>query len=162
MMGGAASGARGSAYERELVRHFAAHGWGALRLPSSGSATTRDLPDVLAGRSTGSGTIESYVDGNPWDSVPLTEAWAIEAKSGKATTLYVDGDEVDALEAFARQWGARPLLGARSTRQGTPTEHYLLDPADARKTDGGNYGLPIDGIEDRAFAVVGEDGITRL
>ena len=135
-MGGAASGQKGSRYERELVSHFRDSGWGALRLPSSGSATDRELPDVLAGtprQSTGGGE--------------LSNLWAIEAKSGKAPTLYVDGDEVSALRAFADVWGATPLLGARSTRRGTPTAHYLVRPADARQTGGGNYGLPIDGIE---------------
>lgn len=159
-MGGAASSSKGSRYERELVNRFDAAGWGSLRLPSSGSATDRELPDVLAGRSTGSGTIESYVDGNPWDSVPLTEAWAIEAKSGKATTLYVDGDEVDALEAFARQWGARPLLGARFTTQASPTATYLVRPDDARgPTDAGLLGLPVVDIEERAYATVTDDAV---
>ena len=161
-MGGAASGRIGSRYERELVNAFRDAGWGALRLPASGGATERELPDVLAGRSTGSGSIESYVDGNPWDSVPLTEAWAIEAKAGKATTLYVDAEEVEALRTFAEIWGARPLLGARSTRQGTPTAHYLVPPERARVTDSGTYGLPIDGIEDRAYAVVGSDGVSVI
>ena len=152
MSGGAASGQRGSRYERELVGHFRDAGWGALRLPSSGSATARDLPDVLAGRA------------NPPNALGEQTTWlyAVEAKSGKASTLYVDGDEVAAIRAFADVWGATPLLGARSTRRGTPTAHYLVRPADARQTGGGNYGLPIDGIEERVYAVVGSDGVEVL
>lgn len=155
------SAAKGTAREQELVRRFVADGWGALRLPSSGSATDRDLPDVLAGRSTGSGTIESYVDGYPWESVPRTEAWCVELKSGKATTLYVDAAEVEALNAFARTWGARPFLGARFTTQGSSTDTFLVPPDAARATETG-YGLPVVDIEERAVAVVGEDGVERV
>lgn len=142
------SKAKGSVYERELVNAFDAAGWGALRLPSSGSAIDRDLPDVLAGRPV-------PVPGRG----KFTETLAIEAKSGKATTLYVDAVEVDALEAFARRWGATPYLSARFTTQGSATDHYLVAPEDARRTDGGAYGLPRVDAAERASVVVGSGGV---
>lgn len=157
--GGAAAGRKGSKYERELVNHFADNGWGALRLPSSGSATDRDLPDVLAGRPRKATPKVGWT--HPKPTKTYSQTWAIEAKSGQATTLYVTESEVRDLEAFANVWGATPLLGARSTQQGTDTRHYLLRPADARRTDGGAHGLPVAELAERAFAVVGSEGVER-
>lgn len=146
-MGGAGSSRRGATYERELVNHFRDSGYGALRLPSSGSSTKRDLPDVLAG--------------TPWPDqyVGATELIAIELKSGSATTLYVDEEEVEALKSFASTWCAKPFLASRRTTQATDTKHYLVRPEDARRTDGGRYGLPNADIKDRAALMVDSDGV---
>jgi len=142
------SHAKGSRYERELVNRFRASEWGALRLPSSGSATDADLPDVLAGRGVAQTLTRSHL-------------LAVELKSGQSTTLYVDESEVDALERFADRWGATPLLGARFTTQGSETHTYLVAPAAARQTDGGNYGLPRADIDGRAEWLVTPDGVVR-
>lgn len=156
-MGGAASGAKGAQRERELVNYFADAGWGALRLPSSGSATDRELPDVLAGRPREATPKAGWTHPKPVKT--YTQSFAIEAKSGKATTLYVDASEVEDLRAFADRWGATPYLAARSTQQATDTCHYLVAPEDARMTPSGRFGLPIDDIEERASVRVGGDGV---
>lgn len=164
------SSSKGAARERELVNRFDAAGWGALRLPSSGSATKRELPDVLTGRgerftdwSLDVNTDEVVDNGHDYECMEL---WAIELKSGAQTTLYVDEQEVDDLEAFASSWGARPLLGARFTFNSGEhygeTDTYLVDPDAARRTDGGAYGLPVDDIRERAFAIVTKDAVERL
>lgn len=123
-------------YEGELVRALCDAGWATMRAPTSGSATDRDLPDIIA--------LNAERDA----------AWAIEHKSGSGTTLYVDADEVEQLRRYAAAAGAIPLLCARFTTQATPTTHFLLPPADARQTDGGNYGLPASDIHERASALV--------
>lgn len=164
MTGGAASGRTGSRYERELVDYLRDDGWGALRLPSSGSSTARDLPDVLAGRprliETGEHVLDSGIVERELETA--AELWAIEAKSGKDPTLYVDAAEVDALGSFAGVWGATPYLAARSTRQATGTRHYLVAPEDARRTMDGNYGLPIAELDERASVAVGPEGVAWL
>lgn len=129
------SGRKGANYERELVRTLDALGFGALRLPSSGSATSRDLPDVLVGQPTESGH---------------ASLWAVEAKCGSDTTLYCSDAEVQALRRFAETWGATPYLSARFTSRSHPTAHFLVRPENARRTDSGLYGLPVEDIEDRA------------
>lgn len=136
-----------TAYEREFARILDAAGWAVMRAPSSGSATDRDLPDVLAaGR-------------DPADS-QRRYLMAVEHKSGADSTLYVDADEVAALERFADHFGAQTFLVARFTDHSTGTGHYLVDPLDARRTDAGTYGLPRSDVSDRATAVVREgDGI---
>lgn len=133
-----------SRYERELVNLLDDLGWGVMRAPSSGAVTDRDLPDVLAGIN-GAGT-----PGGVCAPTPL----AIEHKSTSKTTAYVGFGEVKAIERFADRFGATPLLGVRYTAQGTPTDHYLVRPHDARLTDQGNYGLPIEDIEKRATIIV--------
>ena len=142
------SGKKGSRYERELVNRFESCGWGALRCPSSGGATDRELPDILAGLA---------LDG-PSKDYPISRALAIELKSGKSTTLYVDKEEVKALKSFAESFGATPLLGARFTTQASSTDIYLVSPEDARMTPKA-YGLPISDIKDRAYMRVTTDSI---
>ena len=145
------SGKKGSRYERELVNRFESLGWGALRCPASGGATDRELPDILAGLA---------LDG-PSKDFPISRALAIELKSGKSTTLYVDRDEVKALRSFAQSFGATPLLGARFTTQASSTDIYLVSPEDARMTPKA-YGLPISDIEDRAYMRVTKDSIELI
>jgi Holliday junction resolvase len=142
---GANASKRGAAYERELVNYLRDAGYGALRLPSSGSATERELPDVLTGHPDLNGS----------------SLLAIEVKSGSASTLYVEKSEVDALGSFARTWGATPYLAARRTSRGTDTKHYLVAPSDARQTPSGNYGLPSADVAERASIVIGPEGIQR-
>ena len=145
------SGKKGSRYERELVNRFESCGWGALRCPSSGGGTDRELPDILAG----------LAFEGPSKDYPISRALAIELKSGKSTTLYVDKEEVYALRSFAESFGATPLLGARFTTQASSTDIYLVKPEDARMTPKA-YGLPISDIEDRAYMRVTKDSIELI
>lgn len=166
------SHAKGASYERELVNRFLDAGWGALRLGASGSGGDADLPDVLAGTpiyAHHGGRLQRVThDVADWHqqgdlSRIVSGPYAIELKSGKATTLYVTEPELKALRAFARRWGARPFLGARYTTRGSATATYLVAPESARgPTDAGRYGLPVADIEKRAYAVVSDDGVERL
>ena len=142
------SGKKGSRYERELVNRFESCGWGALRCPASGGATDRELPDILAG----------LAFEGPSKNFPISRALAIELKSGKSTTLYVNKEEVYALRSFAQSFGATPLLGARFTTQASSTDIYLVKPTDARMTPKA-YGLPISDIETRAYMRVTTNSI---
>ena len=90
-------------------------GFAVMRAPASGSATERELPDVLAG------------DGDLF--------YAIEAKSSAGDPIYLTGEEVEALVYFSRNFGAKPRIGVRFDREGW----YFFHPADLHVTDGGNY-----------------------
>lgn len=109
------SNAKGDRRERELVNLLDDAGFAVMRAPASGSATTRELPDVLAG------------DG--------TEFYAIEAKSSAGDPIYLDGEEVYALVYFSRNFGAKPRVGVRFDRE----DWYFFHPDDLHQTDGGNY-----------------------
>lgn len=87
----------GERRQRELVNRLNDTGFAVLRAPASGSATDRNLPDVLAGNG---------------ESV-----YAIEAKSSNGNPNYLDGSEVDALEFFAENFGAKPGSGSVSNRR---------------------------------------------
>lgn len=112
-MGGANT--KGDRRERELVNRLDAAGFAVMRAPSSGSATDRELPDVLAG------------NGDVF--------YAIEAKSSAGDPIYLDGEEVAALVYFAQNFGAKPRIGARFDRE----DWYFFHPGDLHVTDGGNY-----------------------
>jgi len=154
MTGGAASGRKGDRYEREFVNAVRKAGIGALRAPSSGSATTTALPDVFVGEPITDASKE-LVTG--WG---LSRLWLVEHKAGDATTLYVDESEVEALERAASTWGGTPLLGARFTTQASATHHYLVRPEDARRTSQ-SFGLPEADVADRAAVLVAADGEVR-
>jgi Holliday junction resolvase len=109
------SNAKGDRRERELVNALDDRGFAVMRAPASGSATERDLPDVLAG------------DGDVF--------YAIEAKSSAGRPIYLDGEEVEALVYFARNFGAKPRVAVRFDRE----DWYFFHPADLHVTDGGNY-----------------------
>lgn len=137
-------------YERELVNVLDATGWVAMRAPSSGSATKRELPDIMALREDTTATV---VDAESGVMRPTAEVLFVEHKSGSDSILYVDGDEADDLISAAHDAGARALFGARFKRKGVRKKTFLVEPRDARPTDGGNWALPQSTIRERAWAV---------
>jgi Holliday junction resolvase len=106
---------KGDRRERELVNLLDEAGFAVMRAPASGSATTRELPDVLAG------------DGERF--------YAVEAKSSSGDPIYLSGEEVEALVYFARNFGAKARVGVRFDRE----DWYFFHPGDLHRTDGGNY-----------------------
>ena len=109
------SNAKGDRRERELVNKFDDAEFAVMRAPASGSATERELPDVLAG------------DGERF--------YAVEAKSSAGDPIYLTGEEVYALVYFSRSFGAKPRIGVRFDRE----RWYFFHPDDLHQTDGGNY-----------------------
>jgi Holliday junction resolvase len=106
---------KGDRRERELVNALDEAGFAVMRAPASGSSTSRELPDALAG------------DGETF--------YAIEAKSSSGDPIYLTGEEVSALVYFARNFGAKPRIGVRFDRE----DWYFFHPSDLHRTDGGNY-----------------------
>jgi len=123
-----ASNEKGSRRERELVRKLDDSEFAVMRAPASGSATDRDLPDVLAGRA----------DRTDESSEPLF--YAIEAKSSSGNPIYLDREEVDSLVFFARNFGAKPRIAVRFDRQ----PWYFFHPEDCYTTDGGNHRVKLE------------------
>ena len=109
------SNRKGDRRERELVNRLDEAGFAVMRAPASGSATDRELPDVLAG------------DGETF--------YAIEAKSSSGRPIYLSSEEVEALIYFARNFGAKARIAVRFDREAW----YFFHPGDLHTTDGGNY-----------------------
>jgi|TARA_B110000263_G_C15300318_1_gene507643 Holliday junction resolvase len=106
---------KGSRVERELVRLLDEAGFAVMRAPASGAATTRELPDVLAG------------NGKLF--------YAFEVKSSSKNTIYLTGQEVEALVYFSQNFGAKARIGVRFDRE----KWYFFHPSDLYITKGGNY-----------------------
>jgi Holliday junction resolvase len=129
----------GARIERQLVNTYTSLGWGALRVPTSGSATDRDLPDVLTGHPHPDAT-----------DVATSEAYAIEVKATSDTTAYAGRDELNALNRFANKFGAQPLIAAYFKQQGgSRARYYLVPPGELRMTDQ-HGGVPEATATDRA------------
>lgn len=128
------SNKKGARNERELVNKLDESGFFVMRAPASGSATTRDLPDVF----TGNGHV-SYV---------------IEAKSSGGDPIYIDEEEIESLVYVAEAIGAIPLVGARFDYE----NWRFLSPDQMHRTPKNNYrvkkdlaldeGLPLDLLTD--------------
>lgn len=112
----------GSDEERRLCRWFADDGWCVMKSPSSGSATAREQPDVLAGHPTG-------------------PAYAIELKTRSDTRAYVEASEVEDLKVVAAAFDADLRLVARWSQD---KSFYAYHPDDLQRTDGGAYVLRKD------------------
>ena len=129
---------KGTRAEHNLVKKLHSAGFAVVRSPSSGSGTDRPLPDALAGR-----------DG---------DFHAIECKYSSENTIYLTDDEVSALEYFARNFGAQPLLAIRyAVRRGDPPwgvdgddgwRFFETDDDTLYETDSGNTRVK----KERAYA----------
>lgn len=106
---------KGDRRERELVNRAYDRGFMPIRAPASGSATERELPDVLVGNG--------------------ERSYAIEAKTTGEDIVYIDGREVDFLILFAEMFGSRARIGLRFDRE----EWVFIHPTEMIQTDGGNY-----------------------
>lgn len=96
--------AKGIDAERELVHLFWKAGWAACRVAGSG-AMKYPLPDLIAGNG--------------------RRVLAIECKSTKFESLYIDEGQVQGLLDFARLLGAQAWIGLRFPRQ--PWRFVRLD-----------------------------------
>ncbi|MFP4632886.1 MAG: Holliday junction resolvase Hjc [Halobacteriota archaeon] len=111
---------KGHSRERELVEMFWQAGYGVVRVPASGSATKRPLPDLVAGDG------DTYI--------------AVEAKSSGSDTVYVDGTEAEDLIEFSRAFGAKARIGVRFDRE----DWYFFHPGKLHVTGGGNYRVKLE------------------
>ena len=106
---------KGNRRERELVNALDEAGFAVMRAPASGAATERELPDVLAGNG--------------------DDFYAIEAKSSSGRPIYLEGEEVENLVYFARNFGAKARIAVRFDRE----DWFFFHPGDLYTTDKGSY-----------------------
>lgn len=125
----------GGRYERKFIQALEAAGYSTMRAGGSGGATEFARPDVIAGRSRGG------------------EVWACELKTTSRTTAYADAEEVEALEGWASDFGATPVIVARFKGDRT---YWFVRPEDTRKTDAGTYGVPEADVRERMIHAVDE------
>jgi len=139
---------KGTRTERELVRTLEDdYGWAALRAGASGAATDRDRPDVLAVRE------RVCPRRNGWAPLrTLSECVAIELKAAADGRVHLDGDEIDALRAFADRAGADAYVVVKPDLRSHDHWHVFA-LWELHRTDGGNYSvreadLPGDSLAD--------------
>jgi len=110
---------RGIDEERSLVNLLWRRGFAVVRTPASGSATKRPLPDMIAG------------------SKQRGRYFAIEVKTTKAETLYVEGESIHQLVEFAETFGCEPFLAVKFKGRGK--SWFFLRPSQLQSTRGENY-----------------------
>lgn len=115
--------------ERDLIEILEDElGFAAMRCPASGGATSRDLPDVLAGRPTAEPTHTDMVD----TPIVWSDVWAFEVKYRTNETCYCSQADRKHLVDFAEAFGAKPAFAIRwNANQGFAhgdTSWYVVDP----------------------------------
>ena len=106
--------AKGSRYERELVKRFWKAGFGVIRAPTSGGATSRALPDIVAGNG------KIY--------------YAIEVKMRKNLPIYVREEQVEEIREFSRRFGAKAFIAVK-----LPYNDWRFVPLSILCRNGKNY-----------------------
>lgn len=121
------SNAKGDRVEREVINVLDDLGWALMRAPASGSATSRELPDVLAGNG--------------------EDFYALEVKASSEKPIYLDEKEVVDLQFFSENFGAKARIAVKfDVKNGDPaygdddrSGTYVLEVDQLHETDGGNY-----------------------
>lgn len=84
---------KGTYYERQLVKAFWDAGFGVVRSPTSGGATSRTLPDIIVGNG------KKY--------------YAIEVKMKKSLPVYIRPEQMEELLEFSKRFGAEPYVAVK-------------------------------------------------
>lgn len=123
---------KGSRVERELTNWLDERGWAIIRAPASGSATNRELPDLLVGNG--------------------DRVLAIEVKASSGAPIYVDGSKIADLQFFAYHFRAETRIAVKfDVEPGDPAYgvdgqpgFYFLSLEECHVTDGDNYRIKKD------------------
>ncbi|MCD6148132.1 Holliday junction resolvase [bacterium] len=108
------SKSRGTYYERKLVNAFWEAGFGVMRAPTSGGATSRALPDIVAG------------NGKVY--------YAIEVKMKKELPVYIREEQVEEIKEFSRRFGAKAFIAVK-----LPYKEWRFVPVELLSKNGKNY-----------------------
>jgi Holliday junction resolvase len=100
---------KGTRYERELLHMFYDNGFMPVRIAGSGSVSIPSV-DLIVGKA---GLV-----------------FAIECKSLKKGTKYIDREKINQLLYFANMFGAIPIVGMRFDRRGW----FFLEVKDIRES----------------------------
>lgn len=115
------SKSKGTRYERELLHMFYDNGFMPVRIAGSGNVSIPSV-DLLVGRK---GMV-----------------FAIECKSVKGRSKYVEKEKIEQLKLFADMFGATPLLGIRFDRIG-----WFFMKVDKLKDSGNCYAVNLEMAE---------------
>ena len=113
---------KGSRAERELLAMFWENGFGGYRSAGSGS-TPLPSPDLLVGNG------KRYL--------------AIECKSLKSKTKYLEIEQIKELIEFSKKFGAEPWIGLRFNNIGW----YFIQPHRLEKTKNGSLIASLEFLE---------------
>ncbi|MFW5978292.1 MAG: nucleoid-structuring protein H-NS [Halohasta sp.] len=127
---------KGVEAERELSNWFEdERNYAAQRTASSGSATERARPDVIAA------VKQPCPRRSSWETPRvLSKVYAIEVKAWSDATGHLDEHEVVELLEYAHRAGAEARVAVKPDLR-SHDQWHVFEIADLNVTDGGNYSV---------------------
>ena len=129
---------RASDYERVLVNRFWEYGFAVMRAPSSSGTSIMPRPDVLAG------------------SAERGLLLALEIKTSRQNSFYVQKEQIEGLQEFARRIGGKPYLAVKFVGKRMDFL-FLAVPDDLTQSSGESYRVSIAELKEN-----GKDFLTLI
>lgn len=118
-----------SDYERRLANKFWDNGFAVIRAPSSSGTSRMPRPDIFVG------------------SAEKNQMYAIEIKTSRQDTFYVQKEQIDGLTLFSKRMGAKPLLAVKYVGY-QMMYRFLRVPEDLVESSGNSYRVNIDYVKE--------------
>lgn len=119
-------------YERKLVNRFWEHGFAVMRAPSSSGTSLMPRPDILAG------------------SAEKGLILALEIKTSRQDTFYVQQQQVDGLLEFSRRIGGQSYLAVKFV--GKRMDFLFLSVPDGlTQSSGSSYRINFEDLKENGI-----------
>ncbi len=116
-------------YERKIVNKFWEYGFAVMRAPSSSGTSLMPRPDVLAG------------------SAEKGLMLALEIKTSRQNTFYVQKHQIEGLMEFAKRIGGQPYLAVKFVGKRMDFL-YLSVPDGLTQSSGDSYRVNINDLKE--------------
>ncbi|MCK5140555.1 MAG: Holliday junction resolvase [Candidatus Heimdallarchaeota archaeon] len=125
-------------YERKIVNKFWKHGFAVMRAPSSSGTSLMPRPDVFAG------------------SADKGLMLALEIKTSRQNTFYVQKHQIEGLMEFAKRIGGQPYLAVKFVGKRMDFK-FLSVPNSLVKSKGDSFRVSLSDVVE-----TGEDFLTLI
>jgi len=119
-------------YERKIVNKFWKHGFAVMRAPSSSGTSLMPRPDVFAG------------------SADKGLMLALEIKTSRQNTFYVQKHQIEGLMEFAKRIGGQPYLAVKFVGKRMDFL-YLAVPDGLTQSSGDSYRVNFNDLKENGI-----------
>ncbi|MCG3217913.1 MAG: Holliday junction resolvase [Candidatus Heimdallarchaeota archaeon] len=126
---------RGTNAERDLVNQFWENDYACIRSPSSGGGTKYPRPDLIAG------------------SVKYGRTIAIELKTSRSESIYIQEDQIKGLKEFANTFGAEIWFAVKFIGKRTGFRFFAITSKKLHWTRSGNCKIDLQMAKENGLPI---------